>query len=185
MNGRARRYLLDVEISAPLPGPGIGPANVGRGNSDDAQHGLNGKLQIVIPNYEAVLYFDYLFVMTDSAAAEPTGHGAVGPAKTSKSEGLDRYLADVDRKHLSRLGPVDVNAATGGIAAPQLALQQLLIGMRLDPGAPVHLGLYLKLLACVHMKRRLVVGSGLEIKYFFRCDFHGNLPLIRPARRSF
>ena len=86
-------------------------------------------------------------VGADAAAAQPAGHGAVGPYEAGVADGVDVDLAYVHDQHPARLCALDEDAATGRVAAYQLSLQRLLIGMSLEPRPPVDLSLDLELLA--------------------------------------
>ena len=184
VDGGAGLYLLNVEVAAPLSGPCVCPACVGGRDSDYTQHGFQRKFEVVAPVDEAVAYGDYLLVVADCGRAQPAGHCARASAEPGESERLGLYVQDVDCEHLAGFGAVDVDRAAGRIAASQRGFEPILIGVALYPGAAIHLGYDLELLARVDEHGGLVVGAGLEVENVFGGALHQLAPLPRDWRKA-
>ena len=113
-----------------------------------------------------------LLVVADSGSAHPAGHGSGAPSEARVPEGLGLDVQHVYYQHLSWPGAVDVDSPAGRIAANELCLKLLLVGMALDPRTAIHLRNDLELFSGIDEERGRVIRPGLEVEDVFCGSLH-------------
>ena len=140
--------LLDVEVAAVQAGPDVGPGLVLGAGADEAEH--RARRASVRPSPQSIRpsrIGDDALLVADPRAPQPGGHGAVAAAEAGEADRVEDDRADVHGQDHAGLGPFDVNTAARGITAAKQGAEPGAVGVGVEPGAAVELGLDLERLA--------------------------------------